>query len=735
MFASLKKTSFAITVFFLNSLIVIYRKFKPVRPSVYFCYNQSVHHIYHSIFIAIELSNIQEYPVVILSTSSEATRIIEKELSSIPNRVVFKKIRHFGYNQVNFNVNWFVFFCRLYIHKPKALVVTDYYDTVFKRLGLNSYWAYTFHGPENRGYTDPHIKDFDLILVSGEGELERLRARVGELSNYAITGYSKFDYFYYHKAGSPLFFKDSRPVIIYNPHFGHEQSSFFDKGLEFLRALSETRAYNIIFMPHPDLAREYPEQISKARGLADVIVSERTRINLDYMAEADIYITDVSSAVFEWLYFNRPAIFFNTKAKQKDTYPSWACGRVVEDIPEMVRAIEDTLKNPDEFALKRREVFDRTFSNRDNSVSRNIASLILDKMNMPQFFFYGNLSKKYGASARITSIIKSLGAEKRVNLVCIDAKPNDFHGQKVSISRINTIPLKRILSLTPLRWNLKAMTFLELNLFDYFASKCVGDYSPVYASQGAALNVFQEAKKRRLKTTLIARTLHVDLVWELHKEEAGILGYDYEWLGTALKNKILQEYSLADTIIVASKLTYQSFIDAGIDQGKLRYFPVGIDRNYFKRKNSKGDSTFRILYVGRLCPQKGIHYLIRAFKELGLPGAELLLFGSTATRAEKEWLDRLIDKDKNIKLSSGDSASAYEQSSLLVHPSLNDNTAQSVYEALAYGLPVVVTENTGAKEAIEEPSNGFVIPVRDVKAIKEKIVYYYNKTQGRVNLT
>ncbi|MFH1093059.1 MAG: hypothetical protein V1739_02755 [Candidatus Omnitrophota bacterium] len=214
----------------------MYRKIKPIPQRIYFCYNQSIHHIYYSIFIAVELSNIQkEYEVVVFSTSSKASAIIESELASIPNNVRFIKIYHLGYNKINFSVNWFVFLCRLRMYRPKAIVVTDYFDNVFHQLLLKTSWIYCFHGPENRGYTHPHVKDYDLIILPGGRELDRIENRIGKINNYAVVGCSKFDYLYYHKVTPSNLFKEKNPVIIYNPHFEKTQSSFLIKAWSSLR--------------------------------------------------------------------------------------------------------------------------------------------------------------------------------------------------------------------------------------------------------------------------------------------------------------------------------------------------------------------------------------------------------------------------------------------------------------------------------------------------------------------
>lgn len=326
----------------------------------------------------------------------------------------------------------------------------------------------------------------------------------------------------------------------------------------------------------------------------------------------------------------------------------------------------------------------------------------------------------------VLTLAKRLSKESKIRIVCGNWSKDDFPSSDSTIRRVNIFLLKRMLNITPLRWDLKVMMFLEYSIFDFLASRFVVNSSPVYALAGMALHIFKKAEIMGLKKILFATTLEIGFVWRLHKEEEKVVGRDYEWLNVHLKNKILKEYELADEIIVYSKLTYKTLLDSGIDESKLKYLMQKIDDDYFKRRTEKKDNKFRVLYVGRLTPQKGIHYLIKAFKELKLPNAELLLFGATPTSQLRKWVNGQIKNCDNIKIKCGDPRPAYEQASVLVHPSLNDNTGKTISEALAYGLPIVLTENTGSKELIEEGKNGYIIPIRSVEAIKEKIGYYHS---------
>lgn len=385
MYKRLKAFIIRFLALILAFFIGIYRKFNSIPRRIYFCYNQSIHQIYHSIFVAIELSNLQkEYEVMVFSTSLEASSIIESELSLIPNNVKFVKIYHPRYSKTDFNVNWFVFLCRLRMHKPLAVVVTDYYDNVFRKLLLKTFWIYIPHGIANRQFAfEEHVRDYDLVFLPGERDSEAFLKLLGGLKKVEVLGYSKFDYFHYHSIRPRILFKDVKPVILYNPHFEKSLSSFYDQGIELLRVLSCDGRYNVIFMPHPDLTRKHPRLIDEARAIASVAVINRPKINLEYMATSDIYITDVSSSALEWLYFDKPTIFFNTKKvdwRQNPYYASWFCGEVVENLPQMMTAVESALKDPQKFAAERKALFDRTFLNRDRIVSKDIARSIIERM-------------------------------------------------------------------------------------------------------------------------------------------------------------------------------------------------------------------------------------------------------------------------------------------------------------------------------------------------------------------
>ena len=71
-----------------------------------------------------------------------------------------------------------------------------------------------------------------------------------------------------------------------------------------------------------------------------------------------------------------------------------------------------------------------------------------------------------------------------------------------------------------------------------------------------------------------------------------------------------------------------------------------------------------------------------------------------------------------------DPAPYYKEASIFVLPSLSEGNPRVVMEAMAHGLPVITTTN--AQSVVEDGKSGFVVPIRDIAALKEKIAYLYN---------
>ena len=154
---------------------------------------------------------------------------------------------------------------------------------------------------------------------------------------------------------------------------------------------------------------------------------------------------------------------------------------------------------------------------------------------------------------------------------------------------------------------------------------------------------------------------------------------------------------------------------------------IGVDTKLFTPSYNYLD---RILFVGRIIPEKGIEYLIQAVKLLNFK-AELLIIGKIVDKNYYKYLDDLV---KNLNLNNSVSFTGYiskqelinfyKSAKVIVLPSTTrlESFGITLLEAMATGKPVIATDVIpGAVEFIEKCKCGIIVPPRDSRALAEAI--------------
>ncbi len=184
----------------------------------------------------------------------------------------------------------------------------------------------------------------------------------------------------------------------------------------------------------------------------------------------------------------------------------------------------------------------------------------------------------------------------------------------------------------------------------------------------------------------------------------------------------IEEIERADRVIVQSPYATETFVAQGVARDKLVVVPRAVDPVRFTPPEAKPRDIFRALFVGQLCLRKGLPYLLRAWSALRLRNAELLLAGPVHDDV-KPLLAKLDDPSVRYVGWKDDPVALYRSGSVLVLPSLVEGSAKVTYEAMACGLPVIVTPNAGA--VARDRQEGFVVPIRDDGAIKDALLALY----------
>lgn len=144
-----------------------------------------------------------------------------------------------------------------------------------------------------------------------------------------------------------------------------------------------------------------------------------------------------------------------------------------------------------------------------------------------------------------------------------------------------------------------------------------------------------------------------------------------------------------------------------------------------KAEELKVNGIFTFLFVGRLVGDKGINELVEAFVRLQseIKNTRLLLVGTFEDKLDPLNSDTLqaihsIDKIKVLGVKKGDELIAYYAASdCFVLPSYREGFPNTLLEAGAMGLPLIVTDINGSREIVEDGKNGIIISPKDSDAL------------------
>jgi glycosyltransferase involved in cell wall biosynthesis len=240
------------------------------------------------------------------------------------------------------------------------------------------------------------------------------------------------------------------------------------------------------------------------------------------------------------------------------------------------------------------------------------------------------------------------------------------------------------------------------------------------------------ARARELGIAVVcdSGTTHIDYWDDTISEEHSRWAIPYKPIHPSIKASILGEYELADVITVPSTYVRRTFLQKGTRNSRIEVIPYGVDLSLF-RPCPKRDDVFRILFVGSLCLHKGLPYLLEAASRLRLPGSELVLIGPSMRETEVV-LSRTDARFRCLgRVPQADLYRHYSQASVFVLPSVADGFGLVLAQAMACGVPVIATENTGAEDLFTEGVEGFVVRARDVDALCEKILYLHENPDHR----
>lgn len=205
-------------------------------------------------------------------------------------------------------------------------------------------------------------------------------------------------------------------------------------------------------------------------------------------------------------------------------------------------------------------------------------------------------------------------------------------------------------------------------------------------------------------------------------------------LVSSLIKKILVEYivTTADQLTSDGENTSKRLCEFGVDSARISFIRFGVDVKKFEslQRSHGTDNAVRILSLRNLEPVYNIETLIEAAEIVHKENANVR-FQIAGDGSERKKLEALVEEKKlqsSVVFSGGYTADTlphmFENADIYVSTSLSDGgLSASTAEAMAAGLPVVISDSGDNREWIKEERGGFIFPCKDAKTLAERILF------------
>jgi hypothetical protein len=261
--------------------------------------------------------------------------------------------------------------------------------------------------------------------------------------------------------------------------------------------------------------------------------------------------------------------------------------------------------------------------------------------------------------------------------------------------------------------------------FDRWAAKQLqrGSSQGVVCVENCAYETFRVAKERGTRRIYDCPGHNAKLWQQTTQEAARLTGLNF--VSTADTPEITRrkeiEIELADLILTYSDFHTNGVMERGVARDRIVQIPLWTDSEFWQPPGIPRvrQGPLKVLFAGGINLRKGVPFVIEAVKSLS-PNASLTLVGSLDPDAKpclagcEDFLTVLaaVNKDALRRI--------YQAHDVLVLPSLGDSFGFVAMEAMACGLPVILTSHCGSPV----PDSAWRVPVMNSKSIVERLSFY-----------
>jgi glycosyltransferase involved in cell wall biosynthesis len=214
------------------------------------------------------------------------------------------------------------------------------------------------------------------------------------------------------------------------------------------------------------------------------------------------------------------------------------------------------------------------------------------------------------------------------------------------------------------------------------------------------------AAERGVPTVLERSSAHILEQSRLLREEHARLGLTWTPTHPRIEAMELREYALCTAVAIPSLFVERTFLERDVPADRLVRNPLGVNLSQFHPPSTPppppGEQGLRAIYAGTLSVQKGLPDLLAGFAAAALADAQLTLVGGE-TPEVAAWL---ADRPPGVTLlghrPQAELAEHYGRAHCFVMASIQDGFGMVLTQALACGLPLICTTNTGGEDLLRE---------------------------------
>lgn len=271
-------------------------------------------------------------------------------------------------------------------------------------------------------------------------------------------------------------------------------------------------------------------------------------------------------------------------------------------------------------------------------------------------------------------------------------------------------------------------------LFDAWAKRKIPEGTSVFSSYGYVVESFRKARSSGAFTLLDGGNSHFAHYWKVVSEEHAIWNCNLPPFPRKWYERGLDSLELTDWVFSPSSYVTQSFIDQGFPAERILHLPYPVDLGNFAPDPSlhPPDSPLRVICTGGVSLRKGFPYLLEAMRLIRKERDAVLMLTDIVHPSMHPIMAKYQDIpiDWAPMLPHDKLSERLRSAHVFALLSVEEGLARTALEAIACGLPAVLTPNTGTNDFIQPGVNGEIVPIRDARAAADAILTCHERRKA-----